>query len=1720
MKNCKAIIVSLLLAACPAAWATDSFSLGTTDSFSIGTNYLGQNNVTQALIALSNAVTSAPSPQANVYLALTRVLALPVEKTGSNFLNRLEFTRTTDVFDLMLKPIKNSNGKWAINDSLDADEFTAEIRNDIIPALGASETNLAQITDTTFYLPMPGSVTHFSDVTIDYGDVQMLRALVSAAAFYGYTLHTWNLNAQFGAVSNIVMTDKSIQAVLNANPGLLVITNTGDLALARSAFTNAVGCYMAASKFIRNTRAPGVKRLFNLDLSSANDVNAEANFRLFITDLESSLGSPYGGTPDVVAGAVPGAKFYGAISSFSNHVVSLSNFFAGDFNVRSLLPTLTTNGVTFVWDTFTNTSFGGVLTGLTETNLGKALVKVFHAQAQLNLPGVTCQVVSTVGKNLNLSPLVAVIYNPSDKNFYGTTQYGGTNGSGAFFKAAPNGGFTLLYSFGQGAANFNGNPLDGMYPSSVVLGSDGSFYGTTLMGGTNDSGTIFKFSTAGKLTTVYTFGDHDDGSLSGGNSLVLAKNSSTFYGTTTLGGDYGEGLIFSFTPASGSGEGTFATLASFPSSPQFNPMFYGAGAGALIQGSDGYFYGATQSGGDNGTGSLFQFVPNGTSGTINTGYSFPQMFDAYGNPLALGINTPMQAANGIFYGTTQYGGDIYSSSSGEGDGTLFCIDTKGNFTSLCFFDENHFDGYLPVGAMIQASDGSLCGLTSAGGANNDGTIFKYIPGGTPSFVVWFDKGLGEQNGNNGGYNNNTIYAGLVKGTTGGFYGVAPNGGVNGNGTLFSFDSSANTPPSIGTPPAGTIAGVGSNVTLTVSAGGPGTLGYQWRKNGSTVNNSGTHITGATTAGLTLSGLLLSDAGSYTVVVKNSYGSITSTPPAVLTVIPPPTITNQPATPVNIGQGQQLSLSVGASNSAASGSLTYQWFRNSTQLADGLGASGETTSGSATSNLVINPAFGADSGSYSVAVSNSYAGTNSRVSLVTVGVAPANVVVSPASTNSLVGSNVTLMVSASGTAPLSYHWFKNATNALANGGRITGATTNKLILSALTLADTGSYSVVVTNAYGKAANLAVVIVLQQPIINKEPFASASTIYQGQPLNLKVAATGSGTLNYQWRSNNVNLTDVPSYISGTATSNLVIYPASTSDSASYSVVVSNSVTNVTSSSLAVTVKADTTKPSVTINSPPANARSNAPVAFTGTASESISGVNVLITNVTYWITNLNGAATISNSMVWTPGTASVTNWTFKVSPPAGSNVFAVRSQDFSGNTSAVISVKFFLKSPALLTVNTNGSGNGKVAGASFISGDTVPANGAMLNIGESYAITATQGTNSYFNGWTGTAGATNGQTLTFTMQNGATLNANFITNIFVRMAGNYNGLFSSDALGAATAETAGMIGNLQLKTNGIFSATLYLAGSAPGFSGTFNHAGYWSNALSTAVKVELTVNPSSDPRTITATVIGTNSILVNGASQTGWTSGGQLVASLTHSSNFARHYTMLIPPPPTTAIATPPGYGFALLTNNPANATVTLSGYLADGVAFSPTAPIGEDDTIAVFPSFTGSPLEFLWGNLTLSTSSTVPTPAGNLTWIRKASTSSGMFKAGFTNDSFAVEGSLWSNSIPLNTVILPDSHFIVTGAGVNRDVTFSVSKTNLVPTTTVPDFRSASVNTNTGQLTLVFTNKGNILVTGSGALLQTPYIVGSATNLGGGFFTMPATSNPTNAGSILLSPPAP
>jgi uncharacterized repeat protein (TIGR03803 family) len=93
-----------------------------------------------------------------------------------------------------------------------------------------------------------------------------------------------------------------------------------------------------------------------------------------------------------------------------------------------------------------------------------------------------------------------------DGNFYGTTVGGGANGYGTVFRISPSGSYTSLYSF-------VGPPNDGRQPSGLVLGSDGNFYGTISAGDENGNSMFFRITPAGNFTSLYSFGSPPSGLL-------------------------------------------------------------------------------------------------------------------------------------------------------------------------------------------------------------------------------------------------------------------------------------------------------------------------------------------------------------------------------------------------------------------------------------------------------------------------------------------------------------------------------------------------------------------------------------------------------------------------------------------------------------------------------------------------------------------------------------------------------------------------------------------------------------------------------------------------------------------------------------------------------------------------------------------------------------------------------------------------------------------------------------------------------------------------------------------------------------------------------------------------------------------------------------------------------------------------------------------------------
>ena len=226
-------------------------------------------------------------------------------------------------------------------------------------------------------------------------------------------------------------------------------------------------------------------------------------------------------------------------------------------------------------------------------------------------------------------------------------------------------------------------------------------------------------------------------------SAVIQASDGNFYGTTLLGGKSGHGTVYKIDSA-----GAMTVLHEFSgslSSDGGNPY------ASLIQGVDGYLYGTTS------YGTLFKIDTSGTSfTTLNSSLSTP-------------YSGVIQGTDGRLYGTTSAGG------SGN-VGTVYVINSDGTgFTTL--HSLTVAEGTSPQAGVIQASDGSLYGATTGGGANGNGTIFKLSTDGL-GFIV-LHSFLQASDGA-------SPYASLVQATDGKLYGTTINGGTNGDGTVFSM----------------------------------------------------------------------------------------------------------------------------------------------------------------------------------------------------------------------------------------------------------------------------------------------------------------------------------------------------------------------------------------------------------------------------------------------------------------------------------------------------------------------------------------------------------------------------------------------------------------------------------------------------------------------------------------------------------------------------------------------------------------------------------------------------------------------------------------------------------------------------------------------------------------------------------------------------------------------
>ena len=426
-------------------------------------------------------------------------------------------------------------------------------------------------------------------------------------------------------------------------------------------------------------------------------------------------------------------------------------------------------------------------------------------------------------------------------------------------------------------------------------------------------------------------------------------------------------------------------------------------------------------------------------------------------------------------------------------------------------------------------------------------------------------------------------------------------------------------------------------------------------------------------------------------------------------------------------------------------------------------------------------------------------------------------------------------------------------------------------------------------------------------------------------------------------------------------------------------------------------DITVPTVTLTAPVNNAivlEANGPnvnVAGSAADNQGLTAVEV----------SMDGSS-------FTPATLALASsgktGTFTASVNLGSggpHTIAVRSVDTRGNRSAVATRTVIHRLVRPLTVSINDSARGTVT-AGFVPSSN-------RNVGERYSITATVKPGFVFSGWTAnsfvgtgvTAAATELPTLTFLMQPGLSLTANFIANPFTPVViGTFNGLVTPQSGTPARVDTVGLLQNMRVTSTGSFTSTLKIDGASLPVNGLF-HPTSGDTRFGTTRSPELVIVRAGKPslvielrlgfgsgNTITGTVKqrfrGVN-IAVSDVAALRAAYSATVKVSSALAGTLTKPYTLLFPAkaqtPSLSAQYYPQSPGYATMTVN-VNGTVTYVGKLADHSVLSSSGALVTGDQFPIFSAlYVGKGVIAGYAGITDANASTYDVTATDLLWVR-------------------------------------------------------------------------------------------------------------------------------------------
>jgi uncharacterized repeat protein (TIGR03803 family) len=403
------------------------------------------------------------------------------------------------------------------------------------------------------------------------------------------------------------------------------------------------------------------------------------------------------------------------------------------------------------------------------------------------------------GDDFGALPQASVI--ASGNTLYGTTIAGGSDQNGVVFRMNNDGtGYTVLHTF-AGVDDF---AADGSGPTAALLLYSNVLYGTTANGGIDGFGTVFSLNTDGSgYTKLYDFTASNDGA---NPNTTLVVSGNTLYGTCATGGLNGTGTIFSIH-TDGS---DFTPIYEFSAA---DPNTGDNGDGVNPQGNlvltGGTLFGVAEVGGESDNGTVYQVNTDGTGFITLHAFDFTDGSEPLGGVTLSGT---------VLYGTASFGGDFTW-------GTVFSLDTNTlEFTTLYNFTGGS-DGAGPE-AGVAYNNGELYGATAIGGTNNSGAVYALSADGSVFDPIYSFSNFSEDDPTNSdGFL--PLATPVLIGTN--LYGTAFGGGPIASGTVFEvspngkftvladFDSPTNN--SDGRAAGGNLALSGNTLYSTTQFGG-------------------------------------------------------------------------------------------------------------------------------------------------------------------------------------------------------------------------------------------------------------------------------------------------------------------------------------------------------------------------------------------------------------------------------------------------------------------------------------------------------------------------------------------------------------------------------------------------------------------------------------------------------------------------------------------------------------------------------------------------------------------------------------------------------------------------------------------------------------------------------------------------------------------------------------